>query len=81
MHYEVRFVGSHSEKTAQAWEACKGYLETQGMARLADVTQVMAKQPRHERANMARLFCLFNGIGGRYPERAILAYVLGLVKE
>ena len=70
MHYTVEFTGTRDQKTVQAQNATKSYLG----ARYYQLRLVIAerfKVSKRKGIMLTRMVCMFNGVGGYYPYRAL----------
>lgn len=81
MSYEIKFVGTHQEKTASAMLAVEEYLGSD-MARLDRFIEVVITRSRSPKAlyKACRMFCACNGISGYYPVRAVAGYAISKLK-
>lgn len=77
-HYTVTFTGTPREKLARAIAETRGYLGHSGQTRLINIYLELRNQraSRIRIRNIATAFCLFNGVGGYWPERAIRRFLI-----
>lgn len=78
MSYTVKFIGPRADRDAAALKEIKRYLGAEYFKRVeAVVAQCHAEAlPRRELVQQSRTACMFTGISGYHPQRAMMRLFL-----